>query len=154
MKSRRMDILHLQSRSFVLVADWLSVFLFTAQLFRQNWNILQLLREQLSVIMFQILGQMAITVRVRPKKSMRKLPSLRLMERFIISSTGGVIGIGDTVQIAYNPENPNDCIFITSNNKLGIFIGFAIGIVFCLIAGCMLIAYCVRYKDWKKQISA
>lgn len=112
MKSRRMDILHLQSRSFVLVADWLSVFLFTAQLFRQNWNILQLLREQLSVIMFQILDQMAITVRVRPKKSMRKLPSLRLMERFIISSTGGVIGIGDTVQIAYNPENPNDCIFI------------------------------------------
>lgn len=104
--------------------------------------------------MFQILDQMAITVRVRPKKSMRKLPSLRLMERFIISSTGGVIGIGDTVQIAYNPENPNDCIFITSNNKLGIFIGFAIGIVFCLIAGCMLIAYCVRYKDWKKQISA
>ncbi len=71
-----------------------------------------------------------------------------------ISSTGGVKNIGDTVQIAYNPENPNDCIFITQNNKLGIIIGFVIGVVFCIFAGCMLIGYCVRYTEWKKQNSA
>lgn len=39
-----------------------------------------------------------------------------------ISSTSGVKNIGDTVQIAYNPENPNDCVFITPNNKLGIIV--------------------------------
>lgn len=68
-----------------------------------------------------------------------------------ISSTSGVKNIGDTVQIAYNPENPNDCIFITPNNKLALIIAFSIGIVFFIAAGCMLFGYCVRYKEWKKQ---
>ena len=70
-----------------------------------------------------------------------------------ISSTGGVKNIGDKIQIAYNPENPNDCIFITSNNKLGLIVALVIGIVFFVAAGCMLFVYCVRYREWKKTNS-
>ena len=67
-----------------------------------------------------------------------------------LSSTQGVKRIGDAVQIAYNPENPDDCIFITSNNKFGIIFAIVLGCLFTLVSGVLLCCYCIQYKEWKK----
>lgn len=70
-----------------------------------------------------------------------------------ISSTGGVKNIGDPIRIAYNPEDPYDCIFLTQNNKLGLTVAFILGIVFTLSSVFMLTVYIIRYKDLKKSQS-
>lgn len=67
------------------------------------------------------------------------------------SATGGVKNIGDTIKIAYKPNNLNDCIFITPNNKSAIITAFILGIIYSIFAVRLLVCYCVRYKERKKQ---
>ena len=68
-----------------------------------------------------------------------------------ISTTYGVKQIGDSVQIAYNPDDPNECIFITPSNNQAIIIIFALGVIFA-IAGSFLLYYFINdYKKWKKS---
>ena len=69
-----------------------------------------------------------------------------------ISSNNGVKRIGDSVTIAYNPDNPNDCIFFTPNNKLGITVAFGFGVLCVLASVCMFVGYYVQYRQWKKYM--
>lgn len=70
-----------------------------------------------------------------------------------ISSTSGVKQIGETVEIAYNPDNPSDCIFITSGNRLAFITALVIGILFTLFGGYLLFWVCIQYKKLKDTVT-
>ena len=61
--------------------------------------------------------------------------------------------IGDSITIAYNPENPLDCVFIASSNKIFIILLALFGVLFTGVSVVLLIYYSQQYKEWKKSIS-
>ena len=68
-----------------------------------------------------------------------------------ISSSAGVKKIGESVKIAYNPENPNDCIFLTSNNNAGLIVAIVLGVGFTIAALAMLAGYIIQYQAYKNR---
>ena len=58
-----------------------------------------------------------------------------------VSTNAGYQKIGSYIDIAYNPQNPNDCVFNTKSNKTGYIVLIGLGVAFFLGSCAMLFGY-------------